>query len=234
MANFARSEISKVAADLSSFLEPGQVTELRAVGCTRGRDSAPHVEGGVFRDNPDLMAKYALLLTEKSRGVYFTLNPLREALVDQKERFGVVRAASEGELAKNEDVTERHWIAVDCDRRENRKSPATGEERVRILQVAESVREFTRSLGWPDPTILDTGNGYQVLYRTRMPRDDNGTVYRAVLAIKRKCETGSVEIDLGPTKPLLMVRVPGTLNRKGRETEGRPYWRANVVIQSGR
>jgi hypothetical protein len=58
------------------ILEPGHVTELRAVE-VESQYGAPHIEAGFF-DYEHLgdMVKEALRLTSRSTGVYFTLNPL--------------------------------------------------------------------------------------------------------------------------------------------------------------
>jgi hypothetical protein len=223
MSIVADQDVDRVAGDLSLLVEADQVVELRLLNCTRGRNGTPHTEAAFFKGDLKKLAWWALFLTGKSMGVYITLNPLREEILQRPRGSGVVCAAGEGELAHNNDVAARRCLVIDIDRSENRKLPATDAERERVWKTVESVREFTRSLGWPDPAILDTGNGYHLIYQVDLPVNDGGVVQRAVMAIKAACEDEHSEIDLGPTRPLVMTRVPGTVNRKGKASKDRPH-----------
>ena len=85
-----------------------------------------------------------------------------------------------------------------------------------------------RSLGWPAPTFVDSGNGAYLLYHVELPRDDNGLVQRVLQAMAAKFDTPEVHIDVIVFDPVRIFRVPGTTNRKGDDTPERPWRRCKL------
>jgi hypothetical protein len=77
-------EPTAVADGLRLFFDPGEVTELRALGVKRG-PGKPHIEAGFYdHDHLQDMAAAALKLESIAKGVYFTLNPLKPAILSRR------------------------------------------------------------------------------------------------------------------------------------------------------
>jgi hypothetical protein len=91
-----------IADWLRLFFRPGDVRELRALGVARWQ-GRPHTEAGFFdHDHLDDMAKAALALESTAKGVYFTLNPLKPAILTR--RYNRVGYTEDGQQAGDRDV----------------------------------------------------------------------------------------------------------------------------------
>jgi hypothetical protein len=68
--------LDKMVRSMKLFVEPGQIVEMRALDVHSGYGK-PHVEAGFFEsEHLHQMATAALRVTEKAKGLYFTLNPV--------------------------------------------------------------------------------------------------------------------------------------------------------------
>src|SRR4051794_26245986 len=104
----ARADYASIVAALRRLVEPGQVTELRALGA-RTKNSRPHTESGYFdSDHLGEMARCAARLSGHAKGVYCTLNPLHHDLLAR--RANRMDWAQEGELAGDKNVLRRRWL----------------------------------------------------------------------------------------------------------------------------
>jgi hypothetical protein len=221
---------ARVAGWLRLFMEPGQVTELRALDVKRG--GRPHTEAGFFDyDHVPEMAKAALSLSRHARGVYFVLNPLNPDLLAR--RCCRTDWAQEGELAKDKDVLHRRWLLVDADPVRDPLVSATDTEKAAARETVLAVRDFLRARGWPDPILSDSGNGYHLLYRVELPAEDGGVVERVLRALARRFDGDRVTIDRKVFNPARICKFPGTLARKGDHVATRPHRRARILEVPG-
>jgi P4 family phage/plasmid primase-like protien len=184
------------------------------------------VESG-FYDDVVLMAKAALRLTEHAKGVYFTLNSLKEDLLAR--RSNRVDYAGSGELASDGDVLRRHLLPIDVDPTRDPHVSATEEEKQAAREVTWAVREFLRGRGWPEPILVDSGNGFYLLYRIDLPADDGGLVARVLAALASSFDCAEAHVDLSVANAARIVKVPGTWARKGDDVPGRPH-RVSCVL----
>jgi hypothetical protein len=219
--------IEQVASWLRLLIEPGQVTELRALKVRRGRERT-HTESGYFdADHLDEMAKAALSITPTARGVYFTLNPLKQALLAR--RANRVDWAEEGELSKDADVLHRRRLLIDADPVRDPHVSATDAEKAAALEVVRAIRVDLDAKGWPTPILGDSGNGYHMFYGVDLPTDDGGTVQRFLRALAAKYNTPEVHIDAKVFNAARIVKVPGSIARKGDNVPDRPHRRAKIL-----
>jgi len=108
------------------------------------------------------------------------------------------------------------------------EDPEREDERQAAMVLAADVEDVLRSRGFPYPIICDSGNGVYLLYRIDLPNDDQMT------AIIKKFYAGlttliagdyGAHIDLGVFNAARIIRVGGTMNRKGDSTKDRPHRR---------
>lgn len=219
--------IGQVADWLSRLIGPDQVTELRALHVQHGRER-PHTVSGFFdARNLSLMAERALSLSEKSRGVYFTLNPLREDILARcanRTAYG-----EEGKLAKDKDVIRRRWLLIDADAVRDPHISSTSAEKAEAARVIEAVRADLTKRGWPQPIFGDSGNGYHLFFAIDLPTDDGGLVARSLKALATAYDTPSVHIDQSVHNPARICKLPGTIARKGDSVALRPHRRAVLM-----
>jgi hypothetical protein len=227
------ADAAAVADWLRVFVPPGQVTELRAVGVRSRRWGWIPREGVVsgFFDDMDAMARVALELTREATGVYFIPNPLAPDLLAVRDNDA--EAVGKGETATDAHVTARRWLLVDADPvRPYRIAgiSSTDAEKDAARNAARRVAAYLRAEGWPRPVVADSGNGWHLLYPIDLPPDDGGFVKRALHAIADKFDSPAVEIDRSVFNPSRLVKLYGTLSRKGSSVSWRPHRASGVVF----
>lgn len=87
--------------------------------------------------------------------------------------------------------------------------------------------------GFPSPVEMMTGNGVHLVYPIDptpsgrcLPGDP---VSHLLQMIGKKWSLPGVTIDLSTFNPSRLLRIPGTLNRKGQATPDRPYRPARIL-----
>jgi hypothetical protein len=224
----AEPDADLVAEWLRVFMAPGQVAELRALDYS-GRDigwGKPRVVAGWF-DDPFKMAAVALALSEDSKGVYFTPNPLvRDLLARCRNR---VRVAERDQQTHDNQVTRRRWLTVDLDPRPPVSGiSATDEEKAEAYAAARSVWAWAAGKGWPRPVVCDSGNGFHLFFPVDLPADDGGRCQRSLQSLAENCPGG--KIDTSTFNASRIMKVPGTWARKGDHCEGwRPHRRGRLL-----
>jgi replicative DNA helicase len=214
------------------FRQPGEVTELRAIGVTHdGR--YPHTEAGFFDyDHLEDMAKEASRLSRISKGVYFTMNPLQPAILSRCTNR--VKKAVSGDLAADANVLGRTWLLIDADPvRPVEGIPSTDEEKAAALEVIQNIRQWLRSENWPEGILADSGNGFHGLYHIDLPADDGGLVERCLKALAKRFDTDRVKIDQKVFNPARICKLYGTFARKGDSTPERPHRQSCVIEAPG-
>jgi hypothetical protein len=81
--------------------------------------------------------------------------------------------------------------------------------------------------------LIDSGNGYYLLYRIDLPADDGGLVKRVLLALAQRFDTDAVKIDPAVFNPARICKVPGTWARKGDNTPERPHRESRLLEVPG-
>lgn len=170
------------------------------------------IEGKTFRDPAEIHPWLEEL--GRTHNLYFTANPtLRD--VDDK--------------CKREDIAALDWLHVDVDPDDEReKKDGLAAERDRALAKLTT----GRPPNVPEPTILiDSGGGYQGLWKLDSPILINGEVERYEDA-KRYNQQLELLFEADHCHNVdRILRLPGTLNRPNAEKKkkGRQVVRANLI-----
>lgn len=210
-----------LAAALSPLFAQGQVVELRVLNYTRDGRFPKTVSGYFDQAHLVNLAAAALAHTVHAPGVYYTLNQLDPAVLAR--RVNRIDTAEKGGTSSDSDVRRRRWLPVDVDPVRPSGVCATDAEKAAAGAVAAAVLMYLQGLGWPDPIVIDSGNGRHLLYRIDLPADDGGRVERALKALAARFDTDAVKIDTSVHNPARIMRLPGTQCRKGDSTADRPH-----------
>src|SRR5215831_2998475 len=208
---------------LELLLEPGAVTELRALGTMKGTVS------GYFTD-PAATAQSASKLSGKAEGVYFTLNPVNSSLLARSSNH--VKAYAKY-TTSDADILRRRWLPLDFDPKRPAGVSSTDEEHRLALDRASKCREYLSGMGWPDPIVADSGNGCHLLYRIDLPNDADSTnlVKRLLEALALPFSDQDVELDTRTFNAARIWKLYGTLAAKGDGTHERPHRHATVLLR---
>src|SRR5262249_5576873 len=141
--------------------------------------------GGVPTCGLELLAEQADELTRYASGCYFVLNPIDPAVADEVRdglwnRADIVRC---GETTADQHILRRRWLPIDIDPIRGGGDPkvcSTDAEKAESLAMALEVRKDLGKVGWPEPVVMDSGNGHWLLFRIRLPNDEE-----SLLLVKR-------------------------------------------------
>ncbi len=194
---------------LPVLFAPGAAHELRAL---------PGGSRLVHADRPDAAADTAAAMAVGARGLYYTLNPVDPAIGDHP--------------AKNGDVTSRRWLYVDVDPvKAEPDGSATDDEKAATWALAAKLFEDLIALGWPEPVVIDSGNGYHLLYRIDLPNDDHSRrlVTGVIKSLARVYSSDGAKIDSGVHNAARIAKLPGGWARKGLHRPERPHRPCRLV-----
>lgn len=224
----------QIAAWLPLFFGPDDVLEIRALGVGRpGRK----VAGWMTAANVPAMARsIAAVANEPGASVYFTPHRLNPVVL-QRARNVLVEVGPRLRLTADADVLERRYLLIDVDPVRPAGVSATDAEKSHAREVADRVRERVNRHAPGGPLVVDSGNGFHLYYRLPDP-ETGGTVAdpaadrTAVIlhALAQNFDTAAATIDTSVFNPSRIMKVPGTVARKGEPTPERPH-RPCVVVE---
>jgi hypothetical protein len=199
---------------------PGEVVELRAF-------KSPKVSSGYF-DNPEALAKAALMLDEQGFQVYVTLNPVKQVLLARAQNEVIQSPLS---ATSDTDVLFRRWLMLDFDPVRCSGVSADEQEKAVAKERSVEVESFLQQQGWPEPLVADSGNGFNLLYRIDLPNDDGSRdLVKGVLeTLSFKFDDDLVEIDTSVFNAARLCKLYGVTARKGDATADRPHRISKVV-----
>ncbi len=224
------SHDTEIIRALELLFQPGDVFEIRVLDAERGSFRRPHVESGYFDYEHRAEVPRALAEIATAAGVYTTINPVDPALLARAaNRLAVARR---NQSAGNADVLRRRWLFIDIDPVRPAGISATDAEKTLAFDRTMEMRGGLASMGWPQPVVVDSGNGCYLLYRIDLPPDDNGLVQRCLQALQPLSDE-KVHIDLSVANAARICRLPGTWNRKGDDMPDRPHRLATILDAPG-
>lgn len=159
----------------------------------------------------------AFQLNGEGYNIYVVMNPIRPTLGAGN--------------AKDADILYRDLMLVDIDRTGEKKQPANQAELDAAKVLAIKIRDYLRERGWPEPITVMSGNGYHLYYiLDELDNNDDSTrlIQTTLNNLAFLFDNGTVEVDTSVYNASRITKVPGTIARKGLESEDRPYRMARV------
>ena len=185
----------------------------------------PHVESGYFKYEDIDTVLEALDEIRSAMGVYVTMNPVNPDLFARSANR--LKPAKRGDTTADRDIVRRRWLLFDIDSDRVSGISATDEEKRFALEKAIEIRDGLGSFGWPEPLMIDSGNGYYLMYQVDLPTEDGGLVRKCIQALQ-PVATEAVHIDVSVCNPARLCRLPGTWNCKGDDIPERPHRMAGI------
>ena len=215
-------EQARRAARVLAFLEPGDVIELRVPGSTKGTVC------GYFDFPEKLVIAAAELSGRYSANCYFTLNEVRRDLLARSANH-VTRYSRH--TTKDDEILRRRWLPVDIDPVRPAGISSTASEHDAAIMLAKKMCAELSAEGWPAGTVIDSGNGAQILYRVDLANDATNAslIERTLKGLARRYDNAATTIDLAVFNAARIWKLPGTLAMKGDSTAERPHRLAHVL-----
>ena len=154
-----------------------------------------------------------------------------EALCDEAVYYSLNPVSQGSERANKKTVTHRQWLPIDIDTKRPKDVSATEAEKAKSAEVAHAILTYLSEQGWPSPILIDSGNGWHLLYRIDLPNDSLSAqiVKRVTYALKERFDSAFGEVDKATHDAPRVFKLPGTCARKGPDTADRPWRMARIV-----
>lgn len=207
-------------------MDQTSILEIRALwpkGIERGQKGMSvfeHFHRSDFKSVEDLKFAFERKAETLNNAGYNIYTPLN--------RIDCVRA---GYAVKDEGISKIQLLLIDIDRTFNTSSPATDAEVEAAKQLGQQIKRFLTTQGWPRPKQVMSGNGWHLLYpmsNLEATEEAKDAVRGVLVALATKFDNDVVCVDRNVFNQSRITKVPGTLARKGQETEARPYRIASV------
>lgn len=130
------------------------------------------------------------------------------------------------------DIDRLVTLPIDIDPVRPRDTSATDDQLNAAIETGKRVLDFLRGQGYDVLYSGRSGNGATIFYKIDLPNDPESValVKGALAGLSQRYSTDAVKIDASIFNPSRIMKVPGTVARKGSHTEKRP-WRRAVVGQ---
>lgn len=198
-----------------------EVIELRIPGTKKGTLS------GYFNDHEALAE--AVAPYNGNANIFVTLNPVKTALLARANSRLEPRAKH---VTKDEEILRHNWVAVNVNPVYPEGIPSTNEEHEAAIEAARRIRDDLMEEGWPEPVMVDSGNGAQLLFYTSLPNDQecSDIIRDALIALQQRYKNSQVKVIASAFKAAELQRLFGTVNLTGDETEDRPH-RVSQILE---
>jgi hypothetical protein len=166
---------------------------------------------------------------EDMSAIYYTLNPIAP---DRAKRIGDWSAnvmKSKARSTRDADVACRTLYLVDVDPVRPTGVCSTDGEKAEALNVTSNVHAYLAERGWPEPILVDSGNGYHLLYRGDRCNASSSAWVHVLKHLAGRFNSDGAKVDTSVGNAARISRLPGTFNRKGTHAPDRPHRRASVV-----
>jgi hypothetical protein len=223
--NIVESSDFELRRALRTILEPGQVTELRALGVSSPDDRRPHVVSGYFDDGGKLAE--AALLIHNYQGIYFIPNPVNPALMARAENR--VRPIGNQPTTSDHEIICRRWFIIDVDPVRPAGISSSEKEHQNAIDKALEIFATLSVAGWPRPIVADSGNGAHLLYRIDTAAGNSALVKGALEALASQFDVPHTIVDTKVSNPSRIWKLYGTLARKGDNIPDRPHRMARLL-----
>jgi len=220
------------------FFHNNEVCEIRALGLSGKSKVWPGFcsrhDGGIVRgyfNDPQTFATAAAELDDAgASGVYFTINPLKPALLARCANRVEPNAKHQ---ASDTDVSLIRWLLIDLDPRRPAGISSTDEEFDAARQKAQMIAAFLEDeLKFGRGIRAESGNGFHLLYRIEdlANTEENKRVLRkCLLTLGEKFDDDHVDVDKKVFNPARIWKLYGTWARKGDDTAERPHRKSHML-----
>lgn len=179
------------------------------------------VMSGYF-DDPDQLEKWIGMYGDKGNW-YRVLNPVDSNL--KGRGYNKLRSWAKNLTSDNE-VPHRYNILIDFDPKRPTGVGSTDEEHRAAIRLAKEVSRALRfDYAFPDMFRADSGNGAHLIVPCDMPNTpENTSLIKTFLqSVQRLFEADEIKVDTAVFNAARLVRLHGTVNRKGDNIPDRPH-----------
>jgi hypothetical protein len=171
-------------------------------------------------------------------GVYVVLNEIDPALLARAPNRFQTCMGKESLATSDRDVRRRRWLPLDFDPIRVAGISSSDAEKAAAKQRAIDCGSYLKNRGWPAPIFADSGNGYHLLFpidlevdRSANPTNEPGKVLveRVLKSLSLLFSDGAVKLDTSLFNASRIIKLYGTIARKGADIPERPHRRSHLI-----
>ncbi len=200
-------DLAQARRALELFTDDKHKWELRALS----GDSC----GGTRIFSPGKVEEMLDWAQKRSRNytIYLNLNP--------------VDPSHTGDTAKKDHMAGRRWLFIDIDPikpAEYKDASATDDEHEAARGVASEIHASLGERDWPAPVVVDSGNGWYLLYRVDLPNTQHVQIlFKKIGSVLHQRYAGQAKVDQSVHNANRLAKLPGSMARKGPNAADRPH-----------
>jgi hypothetical protein len=224
-----RPNRAKIVDYLRRVVEPGEVVELRILGCVDNPKYPPFTVSGYFdHDHLHELATAACEWTANAEGCYVTINPVVPGLLARAANRVVKKPKH---ATTDAEIVRRVGLVFDADPKRPPGVSATDSEKAEAYERILTLESELKQRGWPTPILADSGNGYHARYRIDLANDaeSRDLLERDLKAASALFSDDKVTIDTKLSNASRIIKLYGTMARKGDNVFARPHRLSKVI-----
>jgi hypothetical protein len=224
------ADVAEIESTLHALFPVDTIVELRAI---YKRGSVKKSYSGYFdRHNRRAMAEQAARLNVQGATIYVTLNPVLPQLLS---RYPNRIEAQPQSTTADKEILRRRFLLVDLDPVRPANTSATDSQVSKANYKALELRDYLSSIGWPEPHVAESGNGFHLLYPIDLPNNEAmSTLMKSVLAaLAQRFDDSDIKVDRGVYNAGRICKLYGTVANKGEHSSSNP-WRLSELQQIGK
>ena len=204
---------------LSVLHEPDEIIEIRSI------DPKPVISGYFRADSPAIAEEIARY---PNRTFYQTMNRVSDACYARSQHERLVERPHE--TTSDADILGYQWILVDADPVRPSGVSASAEEKEAAHRVAGKAMKKLMAMGFSEPVVADSGNGYHLLFRVHADPEERQVIADFLSVLDMWFSTAAVKIDTAVFNPSRITKLYGTVARKGAGTQERPHRQSRILL----
>ena len=161
--------------------------------------------------------------------IYFTLNDIDDGCYGRAQCEKIIKSPKT--TTSDNNITHRSWVLIDYDPVRVVGTNATEEEFELAHKKAQQVFRYLRSVGFSDPVICRSGNGWHTVYKVDMPNTEEvrDMLSRFLQSVALMFTDEKVDIDEAVFNAARICKLYGTTAKKGANLPERP-WRMSEIV----
>ena len=203
---------------ISLLHEPDEIIEIRSI------DPKPVISGYFKADSSAIVTELARY---PHRTFYQTMNRIKVGCYSRDQHERLVERPKE--TTTDSDICGLQWILVDADPVRPSGISSSRSEKEAARKVAAIAMKKLMSMGFSEPVVGDSGNGYHLLFKIHATPDDKQIIADFLSVLDMWFSTEAVKIDTAVFNPARITKLYGTVAQKGANTPDRPHRQSSII-----
>lgn len=203
---------------LSLLHAPEDIVEIRSI------EPKPIVSGYFKANSPAIASE---LSRYPNRTFYQTLNRIKKGCYSREQHERLVERPNV--TTSDNDIVGYQWILVDADPVRPSGISSSKAEKEAARKVAGTAMKKLMAMGFSEPIVADSGNGYHLLFRIHAGLNEKQVLADLLAVLDMWFSTDTVKIDTSVFNPARITKLYGTLAQKGADTPERPHRFSRII-----